>query len=293
ASLRAPNARLGEIINIAQAAGVSAVEGVSGDGTLNLNVQAQGPTKNISALNFSGTGKISNANLKLPSVPKPVQLHNSDIQFNKNSIVLQNISASLGQANANGALTVKNFDAPEVQFTLNAGGPVGEILELARAAGVNAVEGISGDGTLNLAVRGQGPTKNLSALNLSGTGKISNSNLKLPSLTKPLQLRNSDIQFAQNSIGLQNVNAGIGQTNVNGSLTLKNFAAPQMQFTLNADKVNVAELQQLFNATPAQPAKHAAARDFWSLVPRAEAQQQPSSSPPSLLTKMTGGGNVT
>src|ERR1043166_5198168 len=155
AALRAPNARLGEILNIAKAAGVSAVNGVSGDGALSLNVQAQGPTKNMSALNFSGTGKISNANLRLPSLTKPLQLRNSDIQFNKNSVVLQNVSAGLGQATANGALTLRNFEAPVVQFTLNAGGPLGEMLDLARTAGVSAVEGISGDGSLTLAVKGQ------------------------------------------------------------------------------------------------------------------------------------------
>jgi AsmA protein len=247
----------------------------------------------MSALNFSGTGKISNANLKLPSLTKPLQLRNSDIQFNKNSVALQNVSASLGQATANGALTLRNFDAPVVQFTLNAGGPLGEILELARTAGVSAVEDISGDGNLTLAIKGQGPIKNASALDLSGTGKISNANLKLPSLTKPLQVRNSDIQFSRNSIGLQNVNAGIGQTNATGTLALRNFDAPQVQFTLNVDKVNVTELQQIFNAAPAQPKRAAVEHDFWSIVPNAEAQAQTNNSPQSsLLTKMTGGGTI-
>src|SRR6476661_8659269 len=292
AALRAPNAKIGEILNIARAAGVSAVNGVSGDGTLSLDVHAQGPIKNMSALNFSGTGKISNANLKLPSLTKPLQVRNSDIQFNKNSVVLQNVSAALGQATANGALTLKNFEAPVAQFTLNAGGPLGEILELARTAGVSAVEGISGDGTLTLAVKGQGPVKSMSALDLSGTGKISNANLKLPSLTKPLQVRNSDIQFSKNSIQLQNVNAGIGQTNANGVLTLRNFDAPQVQFTLNVDKVNVTELQQTFNAAPAQPKRAALEHDFWSIVPKANAQAN-NSAQPSLLNKMTGGGTVT
>ncbi|HEY2911929.1 MAG TPA: AsmA family protein, partial [Candidatus Angelobacter sp.] len=288
AALRAPNARLGEILNIARAAGVSAVNGVSGDGTLSLDVHAQGPTKKMSELNISGTGKISNANLKLPSLNKPLQVRNSDVQFNKNSVVLQNISVGLGQATANGALTLRNFEAPVVQFTLNAGGPLGEILDLARTAGVSAVEGISGDGNLTLAVKGQGPIKNTSALDLSGTGKISNANLKLPSLTKPLQVRNSDIQFSKNTIGLQNVNAGIGQTNATGTLALRNFDAPQVQFTLNVDKVNVAELQQIFNAAPAQPKRATLERGFWSIVPKAEAQAPANNNPqPSLLTKMT------
>jgi len=294
AALRAPNARLGEILNIAKAAGVSAVNGVSGDGALSFNVQAQGPTKKMADLNFSGTGKISNANLKLPSLNKPLQLRNSDIQFNKNSVVLQNISVGLGQATANGAVTLRNFEAPIVQFSLNAGGPVGEILDLARTAGVSAVEGISGDGNLTLALKGQGPIKNTAALDLSGTGKISNANLKLPSLTKPLQVRNSDIQFSKNSIGLQNVNAGIGQTNANGTMALKNFDAPQVQFTLNVDKVNVAELQQIFNAAPAQQKRAAVQHGFWSIVPKAEAQAPANSNQQSsLLTKMTGGGTVT
>ncbi|HEV7552868.1 MAG TPA: AsmA-like C-terminal region-containing protein, partial [Candidatus Angelobacter sp.] len=288
------NAQISEFITIAKNAGVTAVNGVSGDGILNLDMHAQGQAKNLSALNFSGTGKISNANLKLPSLTKPLQVRNSDIQFSKNSIVLQNVSTGLGQATANGALTVKNFDAPVVQFTLNAGGPLGEILELARTAGVSAVEGISGDGTLAVAVHGQGPIKNMSALDLSGTGKISNANLKLPSLTKPLQVRNSDIQFSKNSIGLQNVNAGIGQTNANGTLALRNFDAPQVQFTLNFDKVNITELRQIFNAAPAQPKRAALEHDLWSIMPKAEAQAPVNNSPqPSLLTKMTGGGTVT
>src|SRR5207248_3645104 len=58
ASLRAANARLGEVLNIAKAYGISAVEGISGDGVLTLDVRAQGPTKNPSALNFNGTGKV-------------------------------------------------------------------------------------------------------------------------------------------------------------------------------------------------------------------------------------------
>ena len=292
---RISNAQIGEIIHVAQNAGVSAVNGVSGDGTLDLDVHAQGQIKNLSTLNFSGTGKISNANLKLPSLPKPIQVRNSDIQFSNNSIVLQNVAAGIEQTNANGALTLKNFDAPQVQLALKVDGKINEILELARTAGVSAVEGMSGDGSLNLDLQAQGPVKNMSAMNLSGTGKISNASLKLPAWTKPLQVHNSDIQFSKNSVVLQNVAAGLGQTNANGALTLRNFDAPQVQFTLNLDKVNVNELQQMFNAAPAQPAKRAAAAEnnFWSIVPKAEAQApNGNQSPPSLLTRMTGGGTV-
>src|SRR5260370_29074129 len=92
----------------------------------------------------------------------------------------------------------------------------------------------------------------MSAYNLNGTGKIQNATLNLPSLTKPVTVRNADIRFSQNSAMLQNLSAAVGQTNATGSMTLKNFAAPQVQFSLNADKINVAEMQQL---TSAQPSK--------------------------------------
>jgi AsmA protein len=105
-------------------------------------------------------------------------------------------------------------------------------------------------------------------------------------------VRNSDIQFSKNSIQLQNVNAGIGQTNATGTLALRNFDAPQVQFTLNVDKINVTELQQIFNAAPSQPKRAALERDFWSIIPNANAQAN-NSAQPSLLTKMTGGGTVT
>ena len=291
---RISNAQIGEIITIARNAGVSAVNDISGDGTLNLDVHAQGQAKNLSTLNFSGTGKISNANLKLPSLPKPLQVRNSDIQFSNNSITLQNVAAGMEQTNASGTLTLKNFDAPQVQLALKLDGKVGEALEMARAAGVSAVEGMSGDGSLNLDLQTQGPVKNMAAMNLSGSGKISNASLKLPTWSKPLQVHNSDIQFSKNSIILQNVSAGLGQTNANGALTLRNFDAPQVQFTLNLDKVNVNELQQMFNAAPAQPAKSAAAESsFWSIVPKAKAQApNGSQAPSSVLTRMTGSGTV-
>ena len=303
ATLRAPNARVAELLDMAKAAGVSAAENISGDGVLTLDVHAQGPTKNMSAMAFNGTGKLQNATLKMPSLPKPVQVRNADLGFNQNSATVSNLAASIGQANAAGNLTVKNFAAPQVQFTLNVDKlDVAELLDLAKAAGVSATENISGDGVLTLNVRGQGPTKNLSALVINGTGKLQNATLKLASLTKPIQVRNADLGFSQNSATLSNLAASVGQTNATGNLTLKNFAAPQVQFTLNADKVDVAELQQL-TAAPAEQKRSAIDHSFWQIVPEAEAQTHPAqpnqpatenkANEQSILNKMTGGGTAT
>ena len=68
-----------------------------------------GPIKNTDAMNFSGSGALQNASLKMPSLTKPVNVHNANMQFTQNSVNLTNLSASLGSTNANGNLSIANF----------------------------------------------------------------------------------------------------------------------------------------------------------------------------------------
>ena len=293
--LTAANASIAEAARLASALGVAFGQGTDVKGTVNADVQARG-AMNKPAMN----GQFSARNLEISGkqLPQPVRINEVVLTLTPDAIRTNDFAASEGSTTVNGNFVLTNYSGNNSAVNASLRAPnarLGEIINIAQAAGASAAEGMSGDGTLNLDMHAQGPTKDMSALNFSGTGKLSNANLKIASLTKPVQIRNSDIQFNQNSVTLQNVAVSVGQTNAGGTMTLKNFAAPQVQFTLNADKVNVAELQQLFNAAPAQPAKRAAAGGFWSLVPHAEAQQprQPATSEPSLLTKMTGGGNVT
>jgi AsmA protein len=197
--------------------------------------------------------------------------------------------------NVNFALSQYTSPNSAVNATLRApNAKVAELLNIARAAGVSAADDISGDGLLTLDVHAQGPTKNMSALVFSGTGKLQNATLKMASLTKPIQVRNADLGFSQNSATLSNLAASVGETNATGNLTMKNFAAPQVQFTLNADKVDVAELQQLTATTPAPQKRAAIEHSFWSIVPEAEAQTHPApANQQSILNKMTGGGTAT
>ncbi len=292
--LTVDKASIAEAARLASAFGVAFGQGTDVKGTVNANIQARGA---MSKPAMNGQFSAHNLEISGKQLPQPVKINDIALTLTPDAIRSNDFAATEGSTTVNANFVLTNYSA--ANSTINAAlrapnARLGEIINIAQAAGVSAAEGMSGDGTLNLDVHAQGPTKNMSALNFSGTGKLSNATLKTPSLTKPVQIKNSDIQFSQNSVSLQNVTASVGQTNVNGTLTLKNFAAPQIQFTLNADKVNVAELQQLFNATPAQPAKHATAEqhDFWRLVPRAEAQQT-ANSEPSLFSKMTGGGTVT
>ncbi len=292
--LTASNASIAEAARLASAFGVAFGQGTDVKGTVNADIQARG-AMDKPAMN----GQLSARNLEISGkeIPQPVRVNEIALTLTPDMIRSNDFAATTGSTTVNVNFALANYSAPNSTINAALRAPnarIGEILSMAKAAGVSAVERMSGDGTLSLDVHAQGPTKNMSALNFAGTGKISNATLKMPSLTKPVQIHNSDIRFSQNSAMLQNVSATLGQTNANGTLTLKNFEAPQVQFTLNADKVNVTELQQMFNATPAQPNKRAAAdQGFWNLIPKAEAQQPAAANSPSMLTKMTGGGTVT
>ncbi|HET8891775.1 MAG TPA: AsmA family protein [Candidatus Angelobacter sp.] len=285
--LTASNASIQEAARLASAFGVAFGKDVDVKGQINADIQARG-AMDKPALN----GQLSARNLDISGkeVPQPVKVNAITLALTPDTIRSNEFAATTGSTTVNVSFALAQYTAPNSFITASLRAPnarLGEIINIARAAGVSAVDGMSGDGNLTLDVRAQGPTKNMSALNFDGSGKISNATLKMPSLTKPLQIRNSDIRFSQNSASLQNIALTLGSTNASGTITLKNFDSPQVQFALNADKVNVAELQQTFAATPATPAKRAA--DFWRLVPQANAQAKAE---PSMITKMTGGGTV-
>src|SRR5947209_7184611 len=287
--LTAANASIAEAARLASAFGVAFNQGMDVNGRVNANIQAKGAADKPSM-----NGQLSARDLVMSGrdLPQPVKVNAIDLTLTPETIHSNDFTATTGSTSVTVNFSLAQYTTPNsiVQASLKApNARLGEVLNIAKAYGVSAVEGMSGDGQLSLDVQAQGPTKNPSALNFNGSGKLQNASLKVPSLTKPVQIRNSDLRFSQNSVILQNVAASLGQTNTTGALTLKNFAAPQVQFTLNADKVNVAELQQMFVSTPTKRAS--VDHGFWSIIPAANAE--PATAPePSMLTKMTGSGTV-
>jgi len=299
--LTASNASIEEMARLASAFGVAFGPGMSVKGTVNANIAAKG-AMNKPAMN--GQVSASNIEIKSNQIPQPVNVSAIQLALTPETIRSNNFSATTGSTTVNANFALSQYTSPKsaIDATLRApNAKVGELLNIAKAAGVSAAEGMSGDGVLTLDVHAQGPTKNMSALAFNGTGKLQNASLKLPSLTKPIQVRNADLGFNQNSAALKNLIASVGQTNATGQLTMKNFAAPQVQFTLNADKVDVAELQQLTASAPAQQKRSAVEYTFWQIIPTAEAQaapsaetqQAPSRTQPGIIEKMSGGGTVT
>lgn len=290
--LQAQNASITELARLASAFGVAFNPGMQVAGTVNADLHASGAA-NQPAMN--GTLNAHNLEMSGKDLPQPVKVPAVDLQMTPDAIRSNQFTAQSAGTSLLTSFILSQYTKPNSAIdatvqTSNAS--VGDLLNIAKAYGVSAVEGMTGSGAISLNARVQGPLKNTAALTYSGNGSLKNATINMPSLTKPLQVHNAGLQFAQNSASLQNVAITLGSTNANGNITVRNFTAPQLQFSLTADKLNIAEMQQLTRTAP-EPAKKADNRGGFGLVPSAEAAAPvKTNGEPSMLTKMTGTGSV-
>lgn len=292
--LNAQDVSLAEAARLAAALGVAFNANTKVDGRLSADVAASGP---VSQPTLNGTVAVRNLAVSGNEIPAPVTVPAMDLTLTPQQVRSNEFTATAGNTQLNGQMTVTNYAAanPAVDATLRTtNAQIGDLLTMARAAGVSAVNGVSGSGLLTLNLHVNGPVKQMDQLAFSGAGQIQNAAIKTASLRAPLNVRNANLQFSQNAAQLQNLAASLGSSNASGNFTVRNFAAPNLQFALNVDKVDVNELQQLTGAAPAaQPGKQTSGR--WELVPRAWAQAKPvtpAPAAPGIVERMTGGGTV-
>ncbi len=288
--VKASDASIQEVAKLAAAFGVAFSPNTKIAGQLTANVHAQGPTDRL-ALN----GNLNGRKLEVTGsgIPQPVRVPAIDLTMTPQQIQSNSFTATSGATSLAVQMTLSQYatNSPAVDATIKTiNGKVDELLGIAKAYGVSAAEGMSGSGNVSLDVRATGPIKNTDAMNFSGSGVLQNASLKMPSLTQPLHVRNANMQFTQNSVNLTNLAASLGSTNAGGNLSIANFQAPRLTFALNADKINVAEMQKITaGSEPTAPAKKKAEAS-WSLVPSADASPAPAQ--PSLLESATGSGSL-
>lgn len=275
AQVKANNASISELAKLAGAFGVAFNPGMQVAGTMNADIHAKGAADqpalngNLSAQNLVISGK---------DIPQPVKVPSISLALTPDLVKSNQFTAQSGSTSLNGNFALSHYTTANgvIDATVRTSGAnLGELINIAKAYGVSAVEGMSGSGTLSLDARVQGPIKQTDRLVYSGTGSLQNATINTPTLTKPLLVHTANLRFAQNSAVLDNMQASLGSTNASGSATVRNFSAPQIQFNLSADKLNITELQQITGGNA--PAKHAALEGF-SLVPSANAQGHAASS---------------
>ncbi|MGC2111783.1 MAG: AsmA-like C-terminal region-containing protein, partial [Candidatus Korobacteraceae bacterium] len=289
-NLSTSNASIEDAARLAAAFGVAFSPDAKIAGQLTANVHAQGPTNNLA---FNGNVSARNLQMTGKQIAQAVKVPSMDLTMTPQQIQSNNFTATSGATSLAVQMTISQYTStsPNVDASLRTiNGRVDELLNIAKAYGVSGTEGMSGSGNITLDVHATGPIKNTEAMKFTGSGALQNASLKLPSLTKPLNIRNATLGFTQNSVNFTNLAASLGSTNASGNLSIANFQAPRLTFALQADKLNVTELEQI-TAAPSQqkaPARKKAAAS-WTLVPTADAAPAPQ---PSFLELATGSGTL-
>jgi len=278
-------ASLSEVARLAAAAGVAFNAGTNIKGTLNADISARGAANNPAV---NGSLKASGVEITGGQIKQPVSVPHLDLALTPTVISSSPFVAKTGGTQLNAQFALKDYtsQAPSMNASIQANNAnVGELLAIASACGVSAVEGMSGVGLISLNLTAAGPLKNVSAMTFNGNGTLQNASLNTLWLTKPLNVHHAIIRFSQSSMMFDNVQASLDKSEASGSLSVRDFAAPQVQFALDVDKLDLAAMQQII-ATPGAPVKKAELE----LIPRAYAQK--TASEPSLITKAAGNGTI-
>ena len=278
-------ASMAEMARLAAAAGVAFNAGTDIKGTLNADISVRGATNNP-ALN--GSLKASGLEITGGQIKQPVSVPQLDLALTPTAISSSPFVAKTGSTQLNTQFALKDYtsQAPMVNASVQTNNAnIGELLSMASAYGVSAVEGWSGSGAISLNVTASGPVQNASQMVFNGNGSVQNASLNSPALTKPFNVKNANIKFSQNSMMIDNLQASLDQSNASGNMSVRDFASPQVQFALNIDKLDLAAMQRVI-ATPGAPVKRAELQ----LIPRAYAQETTTQA--SLITRAVGNGTI-
>jgi uncharacterized protein involved in outer membrane biogenesis len=266
------NVSIVEAGQLATAFGWALTPGMEVSGRLNVDLQAKGPIDNL-ALN--GTVKGSNLVVSSKDVPASVKVASIDLKFTPQQVSSGDFTAVAGGTSVAARFAISQFGTKteSVDATVRTSNAnLGELIDIAQAAGVGAIQGMSAKGAVSLELHVVAATKKAESLQMNGFATLKDAVVKSLSLTQPINVKSAALKFSGNTAVLDGVQVSVGSMNINGSASVRNFSAPQVQFTVSADKANANELQHLI--TPVSSKSSAPADDA------------------TILDKMTGSGTI-
>jgi len=96
---------------------IAQVDGISGSGTATLQLRVAG---NLANPQFTGSGSIANADLRVPTLQPNLKIDTAQIAFEADSASVNNAVFHIGKSNWEGSLRVKDFKRPQLAISLHA-----------------------------------------------------------------------------------------------------------------------------------------------------------------------------
>lgn len=246
--LKTVNSSITELARVAGAFGTAFAPDMKVDGVLDADLAIAGPANQTVV---SGNLGLRQLVANRAGWKQPVRIPEVKVQLTPADIRTGQFTVESGNTRLLASANILNYSTPQATLdaTLRAAGAeLGELLNVALAYGVHAMDGISGSGAISLDVHLQGKLKG-GDFSYAGSGSLKNATLKLATLKKPLDVRNADLKFQDDRAVLENLACSLGSSNLTGSLSIRNFSAPELKFNADIDQLSVAELSQLTEST--------------------------------------------
>jgi AsmA protein len=245
--VKVSDASIAETARLSSAFGIAFGTGTDVRGRMTADVRARGPATRPA---FEGHVGLRDVTISAKDLPQTVHTAAVELSLTPREIRSNDFTATSNNTSVGIRFALADYTAatPVADATIRmTNAELGEALNVARAWGLHAADGLSGSGRLTANVRATGP---VDALQYTGSAAVRDASVKTPSLSQPLRMRTADVTFTRNAAVLNQVTAGIGSTTAQGSLTVRNFASPDVDFQLSADAIDVAELQDVLAPTP-------------------------------------------
>ena len=235
------NSPIDELLKLAAAFGAGADASIQASGKLSAKINATGPVDRL-ALN----GNLEALGLEVRSAKwkQPVKIADLRLALTPSEIRSTPFQIEAGGTKLSGNFKVANYTAEaSVDAAIRAdNASVAELLNVAQAFGAAAPD-VTGTGTVDLDVSIQGPAKKP---RFTGKGRIDNAQLILPGVLKPIAVSRLDARFEESGLSIDQLNADLAGSKIQGKATIRNFISPEVRFTLAVDRWNTVEMQQLF-----------------------------------------------
>lgn len=234
---------IAELLKLAATFGGGLDPGMQAKGSLSADIAVSGPVKKPA---YQGSLDISDLEIRNKGWQEPVRAAALKLSLTPAEIRSTPFQIDAGGTKLQGNFTLTGYTGENAQIAAAvraADASVEGLLHVAQAFGAAAPD-VTGTGLVDLDVQVQGSAKNP---HYSGKGRIEKASLTFPGIAKPVSIPQLDARFAEQGVWVDHLSANLAGSNVAGKLSLQNFDAPNVQFTLSMDKVDTVELQKLFS----------------------------------------------
>jgi hypothetical protein len=161
--VRADEVSIAEAARLAATAGIVFAPGTTVNGRVTANIQASGPMTKPA---FNGTLSGHDMEVNGKDIRQPVQIKSVKLALTPNEIRSDSFNVTSGGTTVAAQFALREYSAPTpmINATLRAqNAALPEILAMAKAYGVTALDKITGEGTLNLDIHANGPVHHLTS----------------------------------------------------------------------------------------------------------------------------------